>query len=87
VSVQPRDLIVVPQKPPTQTDVLINESALVGPSFKFEEREGSLAELNVEAQMLVRTEAGRHNVSNEELRPSSRNPLLEREGALESNAP
>jgi len=67
--------------------VLINESALVGPSFKFEEKEGSLVELNVEAQMLARTEAGRHNVSNEELQPSSGNPLLEIEGALESDAP
>jgi len=37
--------------------------------------------------MLMRIEAGRHNVLNEELQPLSRNPLLEREGALESDAP
>ena len=67
--------------------MLINESALAGPSFESKEREGSLAELNVEAQMLVRIEAGRHNVSNEELQPSSRNLLLEIERALESDAP
>jgi len=65
--------------------VLINKSALVGPSFKSKEREGSLIKLNVEAQMLARIEANRHNVLNKELQPSSRNPLLEIEGALESN--
>jgi hypothetical protein len=55
--------------------------------FKSKEKEGSLIELNAEAQMLVQTEAGRHEISNKELQPSHRNPPLETEGTLENDAP
>jgi hypothetical protein len=62
----------------------MNKSVPVGPSFESEEREGSLAESNAEAQMPAQTEAGRHSVLNEELQPSNRNPPLEIEGALDA---
>jgi hypothetical protein len=64
--------------------VLINKSVLVGPSFKSKEKEGSLAELNVEAQMLAQTKASRHSVLNKELQPSNGNPPPEMEGALDA---
>ena len=87
VSVQPRDSMAVLQKPPTQADVLMNESVLDGPSLESGEKEGSLGESNAEALMPVRTEAGRHDVSNEELQPSDGNPPLGMKGTLENNAP
>ena len=86
VSVQPRDSMAVPQKPPTQADVLMNESVLDGPSLESGEKEGSLGESNAEALMPVRTEAGRHDVSNEELQPSDGNPPLGMKGTLENEA-
>jgi len=49
VSVQPRDSMAVLQKPPTQADVLMNESVLEGPSFESGEKEASLGESNAEA--------------------------------------
>jgi len=87
VSVQPRDPMAVLQKPLTQADVLMNESVLTEPSFESREKEGSLAESNAEAQKPARTEAGRHDVSNEELRPSNGNPPPETEGAPVNDAP
>ena len=71
----------------TQADVLMNESVLDGPSLESGEKEGSLGESNAEALMLVRTEAGRHDVSNEELQPSDGNPPLGMKGTLENDAP
>ena len=87
MSVQPRDSMAVLQKPPTQADVLMNESVLDGPSLESGEKEGSLGESNAEALMPVRTEAGRHDVSNEELQPSDGNPPLGMKGTLENDAP
>jgi hypothetical protein len=52
----------------------MNEGVYREPSFESGEREGSSDESNAAALVPARTEAGRHDISNEELQPLKENP-------------
>ena len=75
MSVQLKDSMAIPQEPPTRADVLMNEGVYREPSFESGEREGSSNKLNVVVLVPARTEAGKHNISNEKLQPLNENPL------------
>lgn len=78
VSVQTENPTAIPQEIPTQADVLMNESVQREPSFESGKGEGSLIESDAAVLMPAQMEAGRHDVSSEDLQPSNENPPPEK---------
>jgi hypothetical protein len=87
VSVQPKDSLAIPQIPPTQADVLMDEGVHREPSFESGKEEGSSAESNAAAPLPARTEAGRQDALDEDLQPSNGHPPPEKEETPSGDAP